>query len=179
MASTFTLIESFTVGAGGASAITIGSGNTIPQTYTDLKLMYSLRVSASTGYYYEHPILSFNGGGGTYKTRMIYSNGGSALSADDSGGASTVGYWAGITTTSNTTANAFANNELYIPNYTESRPKPYAVDGAGENAIVQNGMCLTSGFWTSSAAITSITLTASVGSFVQYSSVYLYGIKNS
>ena len=45
--STFVLIEKYTVGAGGVSSVTLGSGGTIPQTYTDLVVKVSARSSST------------------------------------------------------------------------------------------------------------------------------------
>ena len=46
MANTYTLIASQTVGSGGASAINFGS---IPNTYTDLLVKVSARMSSANG----------------------------------------------------------------------------------------------------------------------------------
>ena len=45
MAVTYKLIETVTVGSGGAASIEFSS---IPQTYTDLKVVYSLRSTNSS-----------------------------------------------------------------------------------------------------------------------------------
>jgi hypothetical protein len=50
MANTFELITSSTVGSGGAASITFTA---IPQTYTDLKILYSTRNSGSGDPWYQ------------------------------------------------------------------------------------------------------------------------------
>jgi len=46
MANTYTLIDKGEVGSGGSSAITFTS---IPSTYTDLKLVFTGRITANSG----------------------------------------------------------------------------------------------------------------------------------
>jgi len=81
----------------------------------------------------------------------------------------------------NATANTFGNDELYIPNYTGSTYKSISSDTVSES----NGSApsdaiasLWAGLWNNTAAITSITLSPGAGgTFVQYSTFHLYGIK--
>jgi hypothetical protein len=77
------------------------------------------------------------------------------------------------------TASTFANNEVTIPNYTSSNFKSYSVDSVTENNATQAYAIFVAGLWSNTAAITSITLGLSSANFVQYSTAYLYGIKNS
>lgn len=171
MAATYTLIESYTVGAGGASSVTLGSGGTIPQTYTDLKLLWSGRTTrSSTGSY---AYISFNGSTSTFSGLLLGGYGTGTTSASQT-------QPAGIETDANATASTFANNEIYIPNYTSSNYKSFSVDSVSENNGSTGFNYLFAGLWSTGSAITSITITPeSGGNWVQYSTFYLYGIKNS
>jgi len=167
MANTFTLISSVTVGSGGAANIEFTS---IPATYTDLLIKTSYRgTSAHIAY---DTSISFNGSSSNFAGKGLYGSG-SAVNPQSIG--NTPGLYVGA----NATANTFSNGEYYIPNYTSSNYKSFYVDEVSENNastayIYMNGM-----LWSQSAAITSITLAPASGTFVQYSTAYLYGISNA
>lgn len=170
--ATYKLISSVTVGAGGAASLSLTS---IPADYTDLVFKFSGRRSTSSPY---NVRLTFNSSGGTaYSGRYLLSDGSSAFSGSASGQPHIeLFYSPGTSETSNT----FNNTEIYIPNYTGSQNKSLSADMVSENngtTVVLNGF--TAGLWSSSSAITSITMTPESGSFVQYSTAYLYGIKSS
>jgi len=82
-----------------------------------------------------------------------------------------------------TVTNTFGNSSIYIPNYTSSNYKSYSVEGAveanGTSSSGVQGLAMTAGLWSNTAAITRIDLGAEVGNFVSPSTFYLYGIKNS
>lgn len=159
-----------------ASSVTFDS---IPQTgYTDLKLQYSARGTATPAYLYEHIRMTFNGGSsGDYRSRMLYGNGSAAYSADGSGPGSTVAPWAGVFNANNTTSNTFSSCETYITNYAIAGvEKSFSTDAVTENNATGAAATLTAQRWTGTAAITSITLAASTGNFMVGSSFSLYGI---
>jgi hypothetical protein len=171
MANTFILIEAQTLSTTAAS-VTLGSGGTIPQTYTDLKVMVSARSSTTT----TGIDITFNGSATSYSNIRLYGTGSSA--ASDS--AATAYISNTMIDDSSYTANTFGNGEIYIPNYTSSNNKSASVDGVSENDATAALMMLTAGLWSNSAAITSITLNPNGGgNFVTNSTFYLYGIKNS
>ena len=160
-----------TVGSGGAASITF---NSIPQTFTDLKILISARNnSGSTRTSLNY---TFNG-----DTSSNYSN--TILIGYDS---SSVASFRGSSQTANnesnmngggSTSNTFTNNEIYIPNYTGSNYKSGTSDSIAENNssssyIIDMGAIL----WRSTSAITSISFTPAAGSFVQYSTFSLYGV---
>ena len=81
------------------------------------------------------------------------------------------------------TANTFSNAQIYIQNYTSpTLNKTWISESVNEiNAtgteVITN---LFTGTWSNTAAITRVTLTPySAGTIQQYSTAYLYGIKNS
>jgi hypothetical protein len=169
---TYTLIGTpQVVGSGGASAITFSS---IPSTYTDLKVVISARTS-DTGSQ-ANMLLTFNGSTTSYYDKALAGNGSSASSFSDSNSSSMP---AAYVNTSGTTANTFGNYEVYISNYTSSNYKSFSVDSVVENnATSALYATLSAGLWQNTAVISSISF-AGGSNFVQYSSFYLYGIKNS
>ena len=169
MPNTMILISAVTVGAGGVSTINFSS---IPQTYNDLCLKISARQGAENAF-----TLKFNGSTSSYSTRRIQGDG-STVTSNNAAGLTTAIRVIGINP-SGATANIFGNTEFYIPNYTGSAYKSVSHDGVNEDNSTTIYMNLSSGLWSNTAAITSITLTPEAGSFVQYSTAYLYGIKNS
>jgi hypothetical protein len=165
--ATYTLIASTTVGAGGASSIDFTS---IPATYTDLLVKFSLRTDVNG---WRNIQLKLNTATTNFTIKALEGNGASASSSSD-----TIGYL-GTAGGTNITASTFVNGELYIPNYASSNNKSYSVDNVSENNATTAYASLVAGLWSNTAAITSIGITPSAGSWVQYSTAYLYGIKNS
>jgi hypothetical protein len=165
MANTYTLIASNTVGSGGAANIQFTS---IPQTYTDLLIKISGRAN-DTG---TNLVLTLNA---TSTISSIALRGyGSGYTSDTSTTAVLR-----MVEPSNFTASTFASAEIYIPNYTSSNNKSWSADGVIENNDTDSAQALIAGLTSIAVAITSITLAPITGSFVQYSTAYLYGISNS
>lgn len=173
MADTYTLISSVEVGAGGASSIDFTS---IPSTYTDLCVKYSLRGDYSS-FDRVDLYLYFNNSTSGWSDKDIYGTG-STVGSLSNGWSGAAGY-PGQINTSITTSNTFTNMEIYIPNYAGSAYKSYSVDSVEENNATAARAFLTAGLWSNSAAITSVKVSPYSGNFVQYSTAYLYGIKNS
>jgi hypothetical protein len=169
MANTYQLIEAQTLGSATASV----TFSAIPSTYTDLKLVYSARSSSTSGNS-ELLAISFNGTTTNYNRLLIEGNGSTAASYSGS-----LRSFGGIPT-ANATASTFGNGELYIPNYLSSNNKAYSGDSVSENNATSSVINLDANIWNNTAAITSIAITTyNSNNFVQYSSFYLYGIKNS
>jgi hypothetical protein len=173
MANTYILISSSTVGSGGAASIDF---NSIPQTYTDLKIVFSLRTTDSGAVFAR---ITFNGAGGTaYQYRNLYAFSNVAYSNADNSGIAHIE--SAYQNNSSLTANTFSNGEIYVPNYTLSNVKCISNDGVQEsNSSTGVAIGLVAGVSTNTAAITRITLTPQAGNFVQYSTAYLYGISNA
>lgn len=172
MANTYTLISSNTVGVGGATSVTFSS---IPSTYTDLLIKLSVR-DARTGISVSDIRFNFNATGvGTNITgRYLYGDGSSPVST-------TVGANGELafSNANGATASTFGNAEVYIPNYAGSNNKSISSDSVAENNATAGYQLLMAGLWSNSAAITSIAMTPFTSPFAQYSTFYLYGIKNS
>lgn len=168
MANTFELIASSTVGAGGAASIDFTS---IPNTYTDLNLVFSLRSSALASS--ENIYVTFNGSTSSFSARWMYGDGSTI-------GNSTSGRIIGFGTAANNTANTFGTTSLYIPNYAGSNNKSYSADTVTENNATLAYTGLIAGLWSNTAAISSISIVPQTAPlFVQYSTAYLYGVKNA
>lgn len=164
MADTYTLIEKITVGAAGASSVTFTS---IPQTYTDLVVKASARSNSAGA---EAMLIEFNNSTSSYSGRRL-SGEGTGVSSD-----TLTNIRAAIDTAADTSS-TFSNSYHYIPNYTSSNYKSVSLDSVMENNATAAVSSLVAGLWSNTAAITSIKLSLSgSGSFVQYSTFYLYGI---
>jgi hypothetical protein len=168
MANTMTLISSSTVGAGGAANITFSS---ITSTYTDLVLCGSARSTRAAND--DGLILRFNGESTqtNISNKVLYGDGSTTGSFSNSES----GYLDGA----NATANTFASFQIYLPNYAGSTQKSYSVDGVTENNATSALTNMRANLWNQTSAITQLVLLPSNGSFAQYSTAYLYGIKNS
>lgn len=171
MANTYSLISSYTVGAGGVATIEFTS---IPSTYTDLVVKLSSRgtVSAVTDN------LDFQINGVTtssYTEKLLYGNGSAVGSA---GGTNTASLYQ-HENAANSTSNIFTNTEIYFPNYTSSNNKSIAIENVTENNATESAARLNALLFSNTSTISSIKLYPNSGSFVQYTTAYLYGIKNS
>lgn len=170
---TMTKLASVTVGAGGTSNITFEN---IPQNYTDLKLVCSVRTNGN--------VINFNEGGLRFNRDVVSSNssiflvgtGTSATSASVTSDYIPFGPNQG----SLTTANTFTSNEAYIINYSSFNYKSVILEGAAENNASAGRATLTSGLWSNPSPITVVAVFPGGGyNFVQHSTVTLYGIKNA
>jgi hypothetical protein len=146
--------------------------NSIPQGYTDLLLKVSTRSDAgSTGA--NDGRLTFNGSSTGYSSRLLYGLGSTVGTASNSG---SYLYWAFVTVSTGLTSNIFSNNDIYIPNYTSSSNKSVLIDGVIENNGAYGTQIITTGLWSNSSAITSISLRSDYGNYVANSTATLYGI---
>ena len=164
------LIETITVGAGGAASIEFAA---IPQEAgSDLLLVMSARTD-STGSYSNIKANFNSDGASNYTYRWIYGNGTSVNSTANS----YTGILGLTASSSIATADTFGNGQLYIPNYSDSNAKFSSADSVQENNLTSAFQNLTAGSWNDTAAITSIALASTVGNLVQYSTASLYKIK--
>jgi hypothetical protein len=167
MPNTYTKIQSLTVT--GNTQPANQSFNSIPQTYTDLVLECSVRMNGSG--FYDNVLLTFNGSSaGYYMVR-------STQAYSDTWTNTSFFYIGEITGNGAATANSFGYLRIYIPNYATSNFKSVYADHAVENNSTSHYMGMRSGYWANTAAITSITLSGN--GFMDYSSLTLYGIKNT
>jgi hypothetical protein len=174
MANTYTLIASNSLTNSTTNTVTFSS---IPQTYTDLKLVISAR-SDITGQQYANIVIQPNGATTNLSDKNLYTINGTTVGS----GFDSNGMVIGQASTDDQTSNVFGNSEAYIPNYTGSNYKSSSMDGVNENNATSAALTFFAGLWQSTAAITSLDIKFLSGSgtnFKQYSTFYLYGIKNS
>lgn len=175
MANTYVQIGStVTVGVGGAASVDFTS---IPGTYTDLKIVHSLRRTSTAGGNVDYVTVALNSDttAANYPTRMLLGNGSTAGSY-----ANSTQRFAGDITNANATANIFGNGEIYIPNYTSSVFKTFSIDSVAENNATATELGIVTIVWNNTSAITSITLSSNNGGvYQQYSTATLYGIKKN
>jgi hypothetical protein len=171
MANTFELIASSVLTSGQTSI----EFTSIAGTYTDLCLKLSLRTDRSAP---ESALrLTFNNSATGYSNRMI-EGAGSGTPGSYTGGSTFIDF--GYAPAATATASTFNNHELYIPNYAGSNNKSVSIDAVQENNTTTAYANLIAGLWSNSAAITSIKVVPSTAvNFVQYSTAYLYGVKNA
>lgn len=160
-------ISTVTVGSGGTSAIEFTG---IPQIYTDLCIKLSIRSSQS-GAIADYGTVYFNGVASNITYKDLYGNGSAAAST----GATTSLF---MTYQGNSgTANTFGNNEMYIPNYTGSNQKSFSIETVVENNATTAYTTFTSGVCTDTNPVSSLKFTPASGTWQQYSSATLYGIR--
>lgn len=167
------VIQTVTVGAGGAANIDFTS---IPQTYTDLQLVLSLRFTSAVTDDWGKVIFNNSAGASAYNS--IY------LRGDGSTGSTGSGldnyFRATIANGDSTLASTFASNVIYIPNYTSSSINKIATsEGTYENNVTTNYMMLVANLWSVSNAINQITITPVTGNWAQHTTATLYGISNT
>jgi hypothetical protein len=159
------LIETVTVGAGGAASIEFTA---IPQDGVDLVLLLSLRTSASNTYRALN--FDFNGVFTGYSSLVLQGDGSNATSFTN------FDFW-GRVPGGNATADTFANNSVFIANYASSNSKSWSVDSVTENNSSSAVASLVAGLWDNTSAITSISMNAAGQDLAQYSTASLYKIK--
>lgn len=168
---TYIQIATTTVGAGGATDITFSN---IPATYTDLLIKASLRDDVTSTGTYNNTTISFNGSTANATYGELYGTGSAA------GSGTTTNAKFNYVNTATATTSTFSNGELYIPNYTGANNKSSLTEMVPETNAAATGMVMGANLWSQTAAITSIGINPTVDAkFVQYSTVTLYGIKNS
>lgn len=167
--ATFIKIASVEVGSGGVATIDFTS---IPQTYTDLVILVSLRDDRAAAYA-NSTFISFNGNTANFSARAGYGTG-------TASGSFTLARYAGTNVSEQATASIFSNSQIYISNYTSSLYKSYSVESVTENNGSAGYQYFAAGLWSDTSAITSIGLTLDTGSggsvLKQYSTATLYGI---
>lgn len=165
MANTFTFIASSTVGSGGASSVTFSS---ISTAFTDLKVYCSTRNTTTGNAFYIKP----NGSTSNISNIRLYASNATVTSFS---GTDLFAYM----NRSSYTANTFDNTEIYIPNYRSANFKPISVENTTETNGTTTEFALMGALWSNTSAITSLEFAPTSGTFDQYTSFYLYGIKNS
>ena len=173
MANTYQLIQAETLSSSQATV----AFTSIPQTYTDLVMLFSLRNNTGSNYA-GNAFLTFNGTTSRYYEVLLYNAGGS-LGSTSKSNVDPYLNWAALSQGGGTST--WGNGQFYIPNYTSSNAKSISTDYIAEDNNADPWMMLNTGLWnpTTNAAITSMSFTTNSGQLVANSTFYLYGIKNS
>jgi len=129
-----------------------------------------------TGAGFDSAVIYFNNDqtSGRYVTRAIRGNGASVISFV---GGSTVSSYVGEV--SPDTTSTFNNAQVYIPNYAGSNQKFFSVDSGGENNATTAYQLFNAGLYNQTTAINQISLKIASSNLAQYSTAYLYGVKNA
>ena len=173
MPATYVNIASITTVATQTSTITLSS---IPQTYTDLMLLCSIRGDRQVNADPTNITLNGSAGGTDYScTRLFASQ--SSPSATRSNNDSRI-LTPDIVPQNFMTGNVFCNFSIYLPNYTTSGTKSLCLQGGftRSSGATANTTSL-SGLVRTSSPVTSIVLSGN--GYNAGSTFYLYGIKNS
>lgn len=168
MANTFNLIASSTA----TGLVANFDFTSIPATFTDLCLKISARTDNSDG----AAIVWFNNdtNAANYSKIRLIGEGTSGVSGSGSNDSKVL-----FVDDSSKTGSIFGNTEIYIPNYLSGNQKSMSVDSVVEDNANYAIDGLFGGKWITTSAINRITIAPQTGNFVQYSTAYLYGIKNS
>jgi hypothetical protein len=161
-----------TIGVGGVSSVTF---NNIPQGYQDLKIVISARGAAVD--YYDAAFIRINGDTSQlYSDQVQFAQGSSVTTTKNSYGASgavMLGYISGATATANT----FGVLECIIGGYSSGNTKQmsassYAANASATNYLISHSSCL----YRSPAPVTSLTLLVNSGTWLQNTTITLYGL---
>ena len=162
-----TVIEHIEITAATQAAMTFSS---IPQDYTDLYIVASLRDNR-TGFPSNFFRIEINGSESNISARTLSGNGSSAASFTFTGA-----FFFEINSPTST-ANTFSNTSFYIPNYASTTTyKSISGDNVYENNATAAGQQIGAILYSSNTAITSFTIKGSGNDLLQYSSATLYGI---
>ena len=163
-----TLISTITAGAGGAAQIDFLS---IPQTGKDLLLLTSLRTTRSE--LQDNFYMMVNNTSSTNYNKIRLTGYNTAVQSSSETGSL---FWQVETMIPGNLANAntFGSHASYFANYSGSARKTVSFDGAGENNANTAAPGMAALQFSSTAAITSISLLQFGGNFAQGSTASLY-----
>jgi len=169
-------IATVTIGAGGAASAEF-TGIAADWTHLQIRLVARNTASSTTGGY----VIQFNSDTtiGNYYNHGLYGSGGGS-SAYVFAYALDGNYYAGIGLTAGATAaaNIFGSGVIDILDYRNTNKFKTVRNLCGADANGSGQIRISSGFWQSTSAITSIKLVPTSGnSFSEHSKFALYGIK--
>ena len=141
----------------------------IPQTFTDLYVLTSLRDTTGTVGWVTCDVRP-NGTGSNISSRVLYGFGTTvgSLPANEIYHQATQG---------GNTANTFSSSSIYISNYAGSTHKSFSVDTSTEGNTATTINAINASLWSDTAAITSLTFLIAAGqTLAAGSTISLYGI---
>ena len=163
---TMTLVETITVGSGGAASIEFTG---IPGDGKDLVLLLSTRQDSFS---HNQIMGTFNNDAGNNYHHIELKGSGSS--------ASTASYTLTsfrIPTASPTvsqTANTFGSSRVLVSNYASSNAKPISVESVTETNDSTAYQAISGGFWSGTGAITTVKLIGDSANFLEHSTASLY-----
>jgi hypothetical protein len=170
-AGAYESIGAVTVPSGGVASITFGL---IPQTYSHLQIR-GLHRSSNTGSSNWHALIRFNSdSGNNYTYHGLRGDGSSAIAynaASQSFGLSI------ISGDDANTALSWGGGVVDILDYSSTNKNKTIRTFTGFEENGQGMVELLSSLWMNTAAVSTVTLSISSGTFLQNSSFALYGIK--
>lgn len=146
--------------------------NNIPQTFTDLKIMGSLR--SSSGSFYDNCLIQFNGSSSLYSMTRTFGDGAGNRYSDRFSGQNFI--YCGEVNGATATTNGFGIMDIVISNYRSNLFKQVSALNINERDNIAAYTGMKAGMWQNQMPITSITLTAAGGNWVSGSTFSLYGI---
>jgi len=161
---TMTLIETITVGSGGAASIEFTG---IPQDGKDLLVLLSARANTVQALW-----MQLNGSNSDFSGLRLTGTGSSVI-------ATTETVQVGFINRSSSTANTFGNAAIYISNYASSTAKSISTDSVNENNDTSALQNINATIWDNTAAITSLLVEPQSGAsypFLEHTTASLYTI---
>jgi hypothetical protein len=157
-----------TVANSGTNGVSWIDFTSIPQTFTDLVLVASIRSGGAAG---SSEMLLIPNTSSPSNCRNMYLTG---VGNNSPGGASVtnrdyiyVGFQAG----GGSTANLFGNSVTVITDYTTANPKRFT-----SSSVTRGSVAISAGLTATTSAITSLRVYAYGNLITQYSSMSLYGV---
>ena len=173
VATSYESIATTVVGSGGSSSITFSS---IPSTYQHLQIRGFGRTSNTSGVNWT-ALSRFNSdSGNNYAYHGLRGDGSSAIAY--AAASQSVGLTI-ITGDDSNTALGWGAGVVDILDYANTNKNKTVRTLAGFEENGSGMVELVSSLWMNTSAVTSITLSTSSGTFLQYSSFALYGIKGA
>jgi hypothetical protein len=164
-----------TVGSAGAASITFSN---IPSTYTHLQLRTFAKSNNSNANDLGGMNTQFNSDAtNSYTFHFTYGTGSGSPVSSSSGATATSSIVMGFTNSNNYPASTFSLNVIDIIDYKNTNKYKTVRVLGGVDGNGAGFSWLTSGAYNKNDAISSMTITPWSGSFMQYSSFALYGIK--
>jgi hypothetical protein len=168
-AGAYDSLATVTVPSGGLASITFAG---IPTGYKHLQIRAMIKRSGGTAA--DNTNLTFNGDtGSNYVWHQLYGDGTSASSSASTSQSSI------RTIHSDATANVFGVGIIDILDYsaTTKYKTTRTIAGYDDNNTTVGYALFRSGLWQNTSTVTSVTLTPNSGTFAQYSSFALFGVK--
>lgn len=141
----------------------------IPQTFTDLVLLFSVRCNHTTT---ADSQFAFNGSTSGFNTVILQATFPSKSTFNSGNRAFPI-------PGNDATASTFTSSSLYISNYATIGGKMFSVDHTRENNTTAATIEMTAGHWAGTGPITAVRLSVNSGSLIANSTISLYGITRS